>query len=390
MVQLVYKQYYTRFLAGAPERLHFAGHSHHYWPDVTRDAMLACWDDAATYADSKWSHIFSEVVPKAQAHIARTLATGAPKQIVFAPNTHEFINRLISCFDTSRRSRILSTDSEFHSFGRQSARLLEAGRIELDSVPSQPIEDFAERFTRAAKEATYDLIFVSHVFFNSGQVVEDLPAFLSGLPGEPMLVVDGYHGFCALPTDLGPVAHRIFYLAGGYKYAQSGEGVCFMHVPEGCQLRPVDTGWFAYFPGLAAADRSQVQYSDDGMRFAGATIDVSGIYRFNAVMDLWQREGIDVPGIHAYVRGLIDYFLARLDTFEHPLLQRSQLIYRPGAEHGHFLTFVLPSEQAAAVLTDGLAERQVVVDRRGDRVRIGFGMYLMRRDIDRLFERLPR
>lgn len=350
--------------------------------------MLAYWDDSATYADAKWRHIFGEILPKAQAHVARILATGAPEQIVFAPNTHEFIKRLISCFELARPLRILSTDSEFHSFRRQSARLLEAGRIELVTVPSQPIQTFHQRFTRAAEHAAFDLIFVSHVFFNSGLVVERLAELLRGLPPEPMLVVDGYHGFCALPTDLGAVADRVFYVAGGYKYAQSGEGVCFMHVPTGCRLRPVDTGWFADFASLEAEHQPEVRYREDGLRFAGATIDMSGVYRLNAVMDLWLREGIEVSDIHAHVRGLMDHFLAKVDEFEHPLIRRSQLIFRPGAEHGHFFTFVLPSSETTARLADSLAARDVVVDHRGDRLRFGFGMYLDRDDVDELFARL--
>ncbi len=33
-----------------PGRLHFAAHSHAYWPDVTRDAQIQLWDDAARRA----------------------------------------------------------------------------------------------------------------------------------------------------------------------------------------------------------------------------------------------------------------------------------------------------------------------------------------------------
>jgi PAS domain S-box-containing protein len=37
-----------------PQRLHFAAHSHHYWPDVARDTHTRAWDDAARLADDKW------------------------------------------------------------------------------------------------------------------------------------------------------------------------------------------------------------------------------------------------------------------------------------------------------------------------------------------------
>ena len=47
-----------RFLAANPGRLHFAAHSHHPWPDVTRQAVLDGWDDAARLMDRKWDRIF--------------------------------------------------------------------------------------------------------------------------------------------------------------------------------------------------------------------------------------------------------------------------------------------------------------------------------------------
>ena len=61
------------------------------------------------------------------------------------------------------------------------------------------------------------------------------------------MVVDGYHGFMATPTDLSAVADRIFYVSGGYKYAMSGECCAFLHAPPGFGDRPRITGWFAEF-----------------------------------------------------------------------------------------------------------------------------------------------
>ena len=52
------KQYYSRFLKGHEGKLHFAAHSHHFWPDVSRDAHMAYWDHCATQSDQKWDSIF--------------------------------------------------------------------------------------------------------------------------------------------------------------------------------------------------------------------------------------------------------------------------------------------------------------------------------------------
>ena len=46
-----YKRLFSRSLQAAPDRLHMAAHSHHLWPDISRDAQIEAWDDAARLAD---------------------------------------------------------------------------------------------------------------------------------------------------------------------------------------------------------------------------------------------------------------------------------------------------------------------------------------------------
>ncbi|HTT85055.1 MAG TPA: hypothetical protein VMF67_16375, partial [Rhizomicrobium sp.] len=110
---------------GAP--LHAAAHSHHPWPDVTLGAQEQAWRDAARLLDRKWQHVFGSVIPQAQAHVARVLHLPDPGTIVFGPNTHSFVTRIVSCLPPTRPIRILTTGSEFMSFARQIARLEEDG-----------------------------------------------------------------------------------------------------------------------------------------------------------------------------------------------------------------------------------------------------------------------
>jgi selenocysteine lyase/cysteine desulfurase len=384
----VLKGHYARFLAANPDRLHFAAHSHHLWPDVTRDAVLAAWDDAARLVDRKWDHVLGHVLPKAQAHLARILDLSHPVQVAFAPNTHELVMRIVSCFGTTKPLRILTTDGEFMSFARQAARLEEESRVHVTRVPAQPFPTFAARFRAAVAAGGHELVYFSQVFFNSGFAVRDLAGIVSAVPDpETLVVIDGYHGFCAVPTSLRAVEGRAFYLAGGYKYAQSGEGVCFLHVPEGTRLRPVDTGWFATFGRLSAAQaESKVEYAEDGFRFWGATFDPTGLYRLNAVMDWLREQGVTVERIHEHVRGLQERFLSGLEARPTPALPASALVTpRSLEDQGHFLAFRVAD---AAGLARHLAERRVDVDVRGDRLRFGFGLYHDGTDVDALIERL--
>ncbi len=335
------KDLYTRFLGAAPGRLHFAAHSHHPWPDVTREAQVEAWDDAARLADLKWERVFGEVLPEAQAHIARILDLPAPGQIAFAPNTHEFVSRILSCFEPGRPLNVVTTDSEFMSFSRQLARLEEESLARVVRVATEPFADFESRFAEAASATQADLVYFSQVFFNSGVAVRDLRAMVKATPGNAMVVIDGYHGFFAVPTSLRSVADRAFYLAGGYKYAQSGEGVCFLAVPRGFDRRPLNTGWFADFGHLADERAGRVGFANDGFRFMGATFDPVGLYRWNAVARVLEARGISVENIHAHVRALQRSFLDRLSRAPSAAFSATDLIEPPNGLDGlgHFLTF---------------------------------------------------
>ena len=376
------KGHFSRFLSAG--RLHVAAHSHHPWPDVTFAAQQQAWFDAAVRHDDKWDHVFGDVLPQAQRHVARNLGLPDPGTLAFAPNTHEFVVRLLSCLPP--RPRVLTTDAEFLSFTRQIHRLEEDDLVAVDRVPVEPFETFPDRFATAAAAGGHDLVFLSHVMFDSGYVVPDLPALVAAVPDDgTFFVVDGYHGFMALPTDLGALADRVFYTAGGYKYAMAGEGVAFLHCPPGYGPRPRDTGWYAGFGHLEEATGEAVPYAADGSRFLGATFDPSGLYRFNAVQDWLVDVGFDVDAIHSHVRRLQEVFLARLADDSTPLRPADLVPGTDAPDRGNFLTF---RTDRAADLDAALHERGVTVDHRRDRLRLGFGIYHDEDDLDLLFERL--
>lgn len=372
-----YKKYYQRFLTAQAGRQHYACHSHHYWPDVTRDAMLEYWDDTAQHVDHKWDLMFGQKVPQVQRLIADILQIRQPEQLVFAPNTHELLFRLLSCYGWQDGFKVLTTDSEFYSFSRQIHRLQECGGVEVVKVATEPFDTFPARFAAAAESLQPDLVFFSQVFFNSGLAIRELDALVGQLEAccEAQIVVDGYHGFMALPTDLSALEGRIFYLAGSYKYAQGGEGCCFMLVPAENQLRPLYTGWFAEFGTLSSVKTTTVQYASDGYQFAGATMDLTALYRLHAVLSLFAEEQLTVQCIHQHVQQLQQHFLTILDAIRHPWLNRQQLIGLDLSHHGHFLTFRGPSAQAVAALSAYLRQQGIETDYRADRLRFGFALY---------------
>ena len=379
---------FRRFRDADPQRLHFAAHSHHYWPDATRDAQVQAWDAAARLADDKWDNILGTVWRDVSGAIARHLGLSGGSTLVPAPNTHEFVNRLLSCCPVERVPRVLTTDGEFHSFRRQSERLTEDGLIVLRAVPAEPFATLTARVAAAAREFAPDLVYVSQVLFSSGFAIADLSGLVAELwAPDRLIVIDGYHGFLARPTDLRLIADRAFYVAGGYKYAMAGEGACFMHCPPGIAPRPRNTGWFASF-GTLAGGRDGIAYPTDGWRFAGATFDPTALYRLRAALDWLATEGIDATLIHAHAHALQDHFMAAISHAPvGPFAAERLVVPLSETARGNFLAFEHPE---AAQWYRRLHAAGIVTDVRGTRLRLGFGLYHTASDVDRLIARLSK
>ena len=377
-----FKPLFTKSLGAAPDRLHFAAHSHHLWPDASFDGQVECWEDAARLADTKWDKVMDEVWPEAQGHVAAELGSGMQEAVVFASNTHDFLIRLAAA--CPRRAggvlRVLMSDGEFHSARRQMARWEESGDIVLTKVGAEPFDDFSKRFLDVAKAGDYDLILVSQVLFNSGRLfglVTELAALAR--PEGPWVAIDGYHAFMAIESPIGRAnASSVFYLGGGYKYAMAGEGMGFMHCPPGFGERPPITGWFAEFGELTAPPGSSVGYTRDAMRFMGATFDPSALYRFNALQRMLKENGISTGRVAARVASLQAHMLNALAG---TVLGEAELLNPlDGGPHARFLAL---RDARAQRWCAELMARNCITDVRGDVLRVGFGLYHDEEDVER-------
>lgn len=379
-----HKDLFSTTLKLQGERLHFAAHSHHMWPDRVLEAHTEAALLGARMLDRKWDEVFGELLPRLSQRVAQRLGWPDPSGLVFGANTHEFLVRLCSTLPRDRPWRILTSDAEFHAAHRQFTRWQEAGVAEIEQVAAEPFDTFSKRMENAISRGGHDLVMFSKVLFNSGWIVEDVDALVAAVPDSKTLVlIDAYHGFNALPLDFSGVAQRAFVTSGGYKYAMAGEGACFLACPPNICPRPVQTGWFAGFGALSTFS-GEVAYGTDGSRFSGATIDPTGLMRLDAALGLLDDEGLTPDVLHSYVGQLQNQVMASLP--EDGVLSRASLV--PGPEirnRGHFLCF---KETQAEALYQGLESCGVLSDVRLDRLRLGFAIYHDRADVDRLLEAL--
>ena len=374
-----FKHLFTRSLGAAPQRLHMAAHSHHLWPDASFAGQVECWEDAARLADRKWDRVMGELWPEAQAEVAAELGTGQPDAIVFAGNTHDFIIRLWAAAPrrTGGPLRVLTTSGEFHSARRQFARWAESGDILLEVLPPEPHATLAQRLAERAGEA--DLVMVSQLMFGTGRLVPGLDSLAAvAAPEGPWVVIDGYHSFMAVPEPLGTLGTSCFFLAGGYKYAMSGEGLGLMHCPPGFGPGPPITGWYAEFEDLTLPP-GQVGYAPDAMRFMGATFDPSALYRFLHIRRMLAAEGLTTARISDRVTALKQRLA---DNLGDTSLAEAELLDPPTGP----ARFLALHHHKAAEWQAGLLARDCITDVRGDVLRIGLGLYHDEDDLERFAE----
>ncbi|MDF2689244.1 MAG: aminotransferase, partial [Microvirga sp.] len=110
----------------------------------------------------------------------------------------------------------------------------------------------------------------------------------------------------------------------------------------------------------------------------------SGLYRFNAVMRWLADEGITPAIIHAHAKALQQHFLRRISGSA-LFANASPVVPADEVRRGNFLTFQTPAAQA---IHNDLKELRVVTDVRGERLRLGFGIYQTEEEVDDLVQRI--
>jgi kynureninase len=359
------------------ERLLLTGHSHQAWPDRGFEGQQQAWLDAAEHADEKWSRAFQRA-ERVREGYARLLGdtTG---NITLAPNTHDLLIRFLSALPIRDRTRLVTTDGEFHTIRRQLDRLAEEG-VEVVKVANRPARTVADRLAAATDERTAAVL-VSSVFFRDARIVPHLDAVAAACEQVGAeLLADVYHSLDAVPFSLESEGlEKAFVVGGGYKYCQLGEGNCFLRTPPDCALRPVITGWFAEFGALAdsktteAGGHEAVQYAEGPDRFAGSTYDPTSHYRAAEVFAFFDEHDLTPEFLRVVSQHQVGLLAERFDALDLDphVIDRDRSV--PLEEIGGFLAL---RTSRAAHLHALLRERSVRTDYREDLLRFGPAPYL--------------
>lgn len=369
--------HYSRFRVDA--RVLLTGHSHQAWPDVSREAQLAAWDDAARDADDKWALAF-EQADRVREGFARRLGT-RPGEIALGQNTFEMVTRFLSALPLEARPRLVTTDGEFHTLRRLVGRLAETRRLEVVRLPARPAATLAARLA-AEVNAHTAAVLVSSVLFETAEIVPELSALLAACRREGAeLLVDAYHQVNVVPADLAAGGLvEAFVVGGGYKYCQLGEGNCFLRVPPGREhYRPVLTGWFSEFARLSQRAAGEVPYGEGAARWAGSTFDPTSHYRGARVFAFFDALGLSPDFLREVSRHQVARLASGFDALglDEAVVTRNRRF--PLERLGGFLALDAPQ---AGLISERLRGRGVWTDFRGGTLRLGPAPYLSDAQLD--------
>jgi kynureninase len=334
---------------------------------------LALWQRRLGDAWDEWLDELSAY----RSRLARLL--GAPRDDCVVPKTSAGQGLRAVLNGYRNVPRVVATRGEFDSIDLILRQYARHGRIELSLVEPRPDGQFvADDLLRAAR-ARVDLVVVSQVMFNTGQILPELTALIGAAhEGGARVLLDVYHSLGVFPVDIAAL-DADFAIGGSYKYLRGGPGACYLYLhPRHLDgsLSTLDTGWFAKRDRFAYRRPDPPQLAAGGDAFLESTPAILPWYQARAGQVFTLAIGVD--RLRAYSlfqqRGLIAKLRARgVEALGGTEDRGAFVVVRIGNE----------GDETAGRCADELARRGVVTDARAPWLRLCPDVLTTEEELDR-------
>ena len=349
---------FSRVLDAQRGRIYLANHSLGRPLDATVDDVregLAAW--SARLGDA-WEDWAAEMA----AYRSRLAAlAGAPRADCIVPKTSagQGLRAALNSYD--RVPRVVATRGEFDSLDLILREYERRGRVTLDFVEPDVDGFFAAADVARALSPGADLLVMSQVLFQTGQVMPELPRIVAAAHAAgARVLLDVYHSLGVFPVDLAALDVD-FAVGGSYKYLRGGPGACFLYLaPRHLDPRvaTLDVGWFAKDSPFAYARPDPPRFAAGGDAWLESTPAVLPLYQARAGQIFTQAVG---------VARLREYSLDLQRRLVLLLAERGVAARGGTPERGAFVTV---RHGAATALAADLEARGVVTDARGPWLRL--------------------
>jgi selenocysteine lyase/cysteine desulfurase len=310
---------------------------------------------------SAWYEIWLAKLDEVRESFGRTL--GAPgADIALLPSVSAALAAVAGSLNFENRPKVVLTELDFPTVGHLFLSRRRLG-LEVEIVASPDgVEVPLEDIEKAVDERTA-LLVTSHVFFSSGAIQDAKALTRIAHSAGAYILLDAYQSNGQMEIDVGTLGVD-FLASGALKWLCGGPGLAYLYVRPGLELVPTTLSWFGVRDQFAF-DMHGAEPRNDARRFEMGTPAVGAAY--TAAGGLAVIEEVGIPAIRARNRFLADDLRTRLREAGFGLHEPDE------PERRSALVLTRHADPAAAVRS--LAERDVIIDRRGPFLRLSPHFY---------------
>jgi kynureninase len=310
-----------------------------------------------------------------------TLIGADADEVAIIPSVSSGLSSIATCLDFQQRPKVVLSEMDFptdHYVWRAQERV----GAKLDVIASPDGIRIEENDLIARIDDQTAIVNTNRVLFESSWLM-DLPPIVEAAHAHGAhLLVDDFHGTGIVPIDV----HELgidFLLTGALKWLCGGQGIAFLYCRRDLveQLEPRVVGWFGTEEPFRF-DRSGLVLRKDARRFETGTYALPQAWTASGGMEIILEVGVDA--IRRRNQELTERVIHSAD--DAGLDVRSP---RDRTRRGGLVRIHIPGgdERVSAVL-QALFDRDVVLDKRGEALRISPHFFNNEEDVDRCFEEL--
>ena len=297
-------------------------------------------------------------------------------EIAVVPSVSSGMSSIATCLDFNVRPKVVTTQMDFPT-NHYVWRAQERRGAKIDVVPtSDGIHVETEDILAAIDEQTL-VVNLNRVLFESSQLLDAAAIVDQAHSVGAFVVIDDFHGTGIVPIDV----HELgvdFLLTGALKWLCGGQGISFLYCRRGLfeQVQPLVVGWFGTVDPFDF-DRSGLNLRADARRFETGTYPLPQAFTASGGLSIITEVGVDA--IRERSKELTSRLVELVDEGGIELLSP-----RDADRRGGLVRVRVPGGRSEAdrVLHE-LVARDVVLDSRGDALRISPHFFNDESDLER-------
>jgi len=306
-----------------------------------------------------------------------------PAEVAIVPSVSSGLSSIASCLDYDDRNKVVLSDMDFPT-NSYVWRAQQRRGAKLDFVASPDgiridADDVVDRI-----DGQTVMVNTNRVLFESSWIMDLPPIVEAAHDAGALVVVDDFHGSGIVPVDV----HKLgidFLVSGALKWLMGGQGIAFLYCRGDLveRMQPLVVGWFGTKRPFDF-DRSGLDLRDDARRFETGTYTLPQAWTAAAGMEMILEVGVD--RIRSWNQELTSRIIEKADEANLELLSP-----RSDNKRGGLIRVRVPGGRPNAErILHELFKRDVVLDQRGDALRISPHFFSTEEDVDRCFEELTR